>query len=432
MTAPKVFISYSHESTEHDEWVLGLAQSLRQHGVDASLDRWDLIPGSDMTVFMESRIRDSDYVVLVCTPMYATKSNVPLGGVGYERGIISAEMLQARDLRPKFIPLLRRGDFNTALPTYLGSRYAIDHRDGTDPETALDELLRAIHRVDPTSKPPLGQSPFLGASSASGVAPETLKDVGQWEKEARGRFDYLRQTRISKDKVDPFERGHWQASFLLLSDVPHLDLNQFLSVVEQAPTGRTGWDIGWVPTRAGIARYPFKDGIEAWLAEDGGGEPGFSDFWRSEPSGRFSLIRGYQDDDSDFREKHPDIGLDFGIVLWRVAEVLLYLESFASHIGTPDSAASVRFTWGGLNGRQLESHDMGFQRALGRWCHQDSVTSSLAIPDCTLIRRRLIDDVHALTLPLLAAFDFFSIKPEYVANAIRKLFDPDKELSPQA
>jgi putative transposase len=35
-------------------------------------------------------------------------------------------MLQSRDLRPKFIPVLRAGDFDTSLPTYLGSKFAID------------------------------------------------------------------------------------------------------------------------------------------------------------------------------------------------------------------------------------------------------------------------------------------------------------------
>src|SRR2546426_12722967 len=125
MAPPRVFISYSHEEPEHDSWVLELAASLRKNGVDAALDQWDLRPGQDTTLFMESQIRDSDFVVLVCTPTYAKKSNISRGGVGYEKNIISAEMLQSQDLRPKFIPVLRKGDFQTALPTYLGSKYAI-------------------------------------------------------------------------------------------------------------------------------------------------------------------------------------------------------------------------------------------------------------------------------------------------------------------
>ncbi|MGH8507809.1 MAG: toll/interleukin-1 receptor domain-containing protein, partial [Gammaproteobacteria bacterium] len=160
MTAPKVFISYSRESPNHEAWVLELAASLRRNGVEASLDQWDLRPGHDMTVFMESQIRDSDFVVLACTPTYAQKSNIPRGGVGYERNIITAEMLQSQDLKPKFLPVLRDGEFTTSLPTYLGSRYAIDVRPSRIQSEALDELLRAIHEVPPSSKPPLGPNPY--------------------------------------------------------------------------------------------------------------------------------------------------------------------------------------------------------------------------------------------------------------------------------
>jgi hypothetical protein len=83
MEAIRVFISYSREGTEHESWVLRLAADLRQNGVDASLDKWDLRAGQDLTFFMESRIRDSDFVVLVCTPTYAQKPNISSRGVGY-------------------------------------------------------------------------------------------------------------------------------------------------------------------------------------------------------------------------------------------------------------------------------------------------------------------------------------------------------------
>jgi len=117
MTTPTVFVSYAHENADHDQWVRELAYDLRHNAVEASLDAWDLIPGQETTYFMESQIRNSEFVILICTPRYAEKSNIPRGGVGYEKNIISAEMLQASDLRPKFIPVLRNGTFENALPT---------------------------------------------------------------------------------------------------------------------------------------------------------------------------------------------------------------------------------------------------------------------------------------------------------------------------
>jgi SEFIR domain len=37
---PKVFISYSHDSPEHEKRVLELAERLRADGVDAQLDQY--------------------------------------------------------------------------------------------------------------------------------------------------------------------------------------------------------------------------------------------------------------------------------------------------------------------------------------------------------------------------------------------------------
>lgn len=54
---PRVFLSYSHEEPEHDQWVMDLGKLLRENGADAYLDKWDLIPGQDTTYFMESQIR---------------------------------------------------------------------------------------------------------------------------------------------------------------------------------------------------------------------------------------------------------------------------------------------------------------------------------------------------------------------------------------
>lgn len=52
---PKVFISYSHDSEEHKEWVLELATNLRKHGIDVILDQWELAVGKDLR-FLWSRV----------------------------------------------------------------------------------------------------------------------------------------------------------------------------------------------------------------------------------------------------------------------------------------------------------------------------------------------------------------------------------------
>jgi len=39
---PKLFVSYSHDSQPHKDWVLQLATRLVKNGVDVILDQWDL------------------------------------------------------------------------------------------------------------------------------------------------------------------------------------------------------------------------------------------------------------------------------------------------------------------------------------------------------------------------------------------------------
>ena len=53
MNAPKVFISYSHDSKEHKAWVAKLSGELRGKGVDVVLDQWELSLGQGVTLFMQ-------------------------------------------------------------------------------------------------------------------------------------------------------------------------------------------------------------------------------------------------------------------------------------------------------------------------------------------------------------------------------------------
>ena len=83
---PKVFISCSWSGPEHEQDVIDLATALRNHGVDAILDKWDLKPGQDKYVFMESMVTDASVskVLVLCDKRYQEKVNTRSGGVGTE------------------------------------------------------------------------------------------------------------------------------------------------------------------------------------------------------------------------------------------------------------------------------------------------------------------------------------------------------------
>ena len=120
-TPPKIFISYSHDSPSHKQWVLKVATDLRANGVDAALDQWDLGPGDDIPQFMEKGLSEADRVVVICSKSYVDKANGGHGGVGYEKRVVSGELYHGSP-EEKFIPILRAGSPADALPSYLKSK----------------------------------------------------------------------------------------------------------------------------------------------------------------------------------------------------------------------------------------------------------------------------------------------------------------------
>src|SRR5262245_14005641 len=116
------FISYSWDSEQHKKWVKELAAHLRvAGGIKSILDQWELVPGDRLTAFMETAIRENDYVVIVCTPPYQKKVNNRTGGSGYEGDIMTGEVFTGGNVR-KFVPILRDGDWRDAAPSWLLSR----------------------------------------------------------------------------------------------------------------------------------------------------------------------------------------------------------------------------------------------------------------------------------------------------------------------
>jgi TIR domain len=91
---PRAFISYSHDSPAHKDWVRALAQRLTGDGVQIGLDQWDLSLGDELTRFMERSLIEGDYVLLICAETYTKKANESAAGVGYEARMLSDLMLR--------------------------------------------------------------------------------------------------------------------------------------------------------------------------------------------------------------------------------------------------------------------------------------------------------------------------------------------------
>lgn len=154
--SPKVFISYAWEN-DLKTWVLEFATRLRSDGVNAILDQWETVPGDELPEFMEKSVRESDFVVFICTPTYKRKSDRRKGGVGYEGHIITGEIFQKNNHR-KFIPVLRKGKWATASPSWAISKLFIDFRGEPYSEASYQQLLNTLLGKSPAVPPLRGDT----------------------------------------------------------------------------------------------------------------------------------------------------------------------------------------------------------------------------------------------------------------------------------
>jgi hypothetical protein len=168
------FISYSWEDDTHREWVREFAIRLRADGIETSLDQWDAAPGDQLPAFMERAIRSNDYILIICTSRYKLRSDQRRGGVGYEGDIMTSEVFNNSNHR-KLIPILRKGLWPHAAPTWLGGKYFIDLSATPYSEENYADLLVTLHGTR-ASAPPVGK-PFSTIQRPQPAANESIVDL---------------------------------------------------------------------------------------------------------------------------------------------------------------------------------------------------------------------------------------------------------------
>jgi hypothetical protein len=164
---PTVFISYAWEN-DIKSWVQRFASRLRADGIDARIDQWEIALGDHLTEYMERSIRENDFVLIICTPLYKLKSDSRQGGVGYEGHIITGEVYANANHR-KFIPILGKGNWANSAPSFLKSKLYSDLTESPCFEENYQELLNTLSGML-TSPPPIGSRPTSGNSRASRTA----------------------------------------------------------------------------------------------------------------------------------------------------------------------------------------------------------------------------------------------------------------------
>lgn len=159
---PKIFISYSWTTPQHEDWVISLAERLISDGVDVVIDKWYLKEGHDKYNFMETMVKSPEIqkVLIILDKKYSEKAETRTGGVGTETQIISPK-IYGDVSQEKFIPIVKEKDETgiAFVPTFLESRIYIDLSIPDKFEENYESLLRNIYQRPAFSKPKIGKAP---------------------------------------------------------------------------------------------------------------------------------------------------------------------------------------------------------------------------------------------------------------------------------
>lgn len=151
----RVFISYSHDSGDHEQRVLALADQLRSDGLDVRLDQYVAHPAEGWPQWTQRQVVECDFVLLVCTPTYRRRydrEETPGKGLGATWEALIAEQLlyEAGARNEKLVPVLFADGTDRDIPLSLRAFTYYRVSEG------YDDLYRRLTNQPKTPPPPVG------------------------------------------------------------------------------------------------------------------------------------------------------------------------------------------------------------------------------------------------------------------------------------
>lgn len=417
MATPKVFISYSHDSDAHKDWVRSLATSLMDNGVEVTLDQWDLDLGEDLSLFMQNGISSSDRVLMICSDTYVTKAEAGQGGVGFERLIVTQEVIASIETK-KFIPVARGNVASPRTPNFLGPRLYADFNSDGDYDLRLNEVLREIHGVPRSPKPVLGPNPFSGVIVGPPETPRVAGPTGR----VLGGASILDDEWFNKHQTAALEgsakldvAGTLSLRFGLHDPIEKSQI-ELLEAIDGSTISTFGWPIGI--TMRNVDAYkpkPSGDGIRAEIAiqKEALTDRQSYDYWAARKNGDFYLLQNY------FEDQRSEGKIFFNTRIVRVTESLLFLRSMAEKLGVPEETKfSARFQHSGLKGRVLSA--VGNRHIFERSKADEDTVSSEIISTFGEVSENLDVLVKQVCAPLFMMFDFAEFGDQIYADIARR------------
>lgn len=204
---PKVFISYSHDTEEHQERVLALADRLRADGIDAEVDQYNESPREGWPLWCERQIAAADFVLIVCTETYRRRvmgEEQPGAGLGvvWEAAIIRHLLYGSGLVSEKFVPVLFSDSASEHIPTMIRGWTRYGPRNARRIREAIPAVDRATSHCPPATRcnsPSSGaaqgvvESGSAGGSSTGSVPVTIYRNVIRRRPGQQSKQRYLRK-----------------------------------------------------------------------------------------------------------------------------------------------------------------------------------------------------------------------------------------------
>jgi len=196
--------------------------------------------------------------------------------------------------------------------------------------------------------------------------------------------------------------------------------HELLVAAERAELRNTGWPIGLVLQRPGLAPVPTPDGIEARLSHYSSEQT--EDFWSFRKDGSYYVSRLFEEDFSKPQftssEGHPERYVWFDVRIWRIAEVFLHSATLYRELGIPPAEPyALDVNHRGLEAREFYvSNPSRFVRR-GRICRSPEVTWKREVTQDYVISnlKSLVGEVAS---NLFVLFDFAQVSQDVVDGIV--------------
>lgn len=307
---PKAFIS--HASEDKARFVVQFAERLRARGVDAWLDRWEMLPGDSLVdKIFEEGLRNANAVVVVLSTNSVNKPWV--------REELNAAFVAKLNSGSRLIPvLLDDCEVPAALASTLWER--IDDLNSYD--SSFDRILASITGV--REKPPLGALP--------GYVTSPIKEIS-----GLAQIDNL----VLKTSCDlALENGHdlINGPDLLtasaLSGTPEQELSDSIDVLEQSGLLDVSRHLGGGLPHFRITTYGFQQYAMTYIA-------GYKE--KIQDVAVAVVNYGLQDNESiAVKLDQPQFLVDHALKVLESQQYLQISQSLGGHIHIFDVSATLR------------------------------------------------------------------------------------------